>query len=84
MRYDGQKHTLDFIFYVMSESEVDTHVTSNDKMYKLSNGSEAYYRENPNDVLTLTLKKDEIGYSLGGSKADNFNLEVLLDIAESI
>ncbi|MFC0561466.1 autoinducer [Halalkalibacter alkalisediminis] len=84
MKYDGQKHTLDFIFYVMSESEIDTHVTSNDQMYKLSNGSEAYYRENPNDVLTLTLKKDGIGYSLGGSKTDNFNLEVLLDIAESI
>jgi hypothetical protein len=86
MKYDknGKYHTLDFIFYVMSETEIESHVTSNDKVYSFENGDKAYYRQNPNDFHTLAFKKHGLGYFLGGCTTDNFNLEVLFEIAESI
>ncbi|WP_100372101.1 autoinducer [Bacillus sp. FJAT-45037] len=84
MKYDDQQDTLDFILYVMSEPEFGKHNLSNDKMVKLRNGSEAYYREIPNVLLTLSLKKCGTGYILGGSETDNLNLKVLLETAESI
>ncbi|WP_245308268.1 autoinducer [Halalkalibacter urbisdiaboli] len=76
--------TLDFILYIMPESELEKFITSKDKMYTLSNGERAYYRVNPGQWHTLSLTKNEFGYFLGGSDKDNFDMNVLIKIAESI
>jgi hypothetical protein len=76
--------TLDFILYIMLESELENFITSKDKVYTLSNGERAHYRVNPGQWHTLSLTKNGFGYFFGGSIRDNYDLNNLIEIAESI
>jgi hypothetical protein len=79
-----KKPTLDFIFFIMPEKEIEKHFSSNDKVYKIENGVVAYYKKHHRDFQTLTFKRNGFGYLLGGHSTDNIDLDELIEIAESI
>ncbi|MDT8861277.1 autoinducer [Alkalihalobacillus sp. MEB130] len=76
----------DFIFSIMSpESKIDKHITPEDKVITLRDGTKAYY-QNANDLNTLIFKKKGWGYIFSGNlkQSKDFGLEGLIEIAESI
>ncbi|ARK30534.1 hypothetical protein [Halalkalibacter krulwichiae] len=81
-----EKHE-DFIFYILyPDTKVDEHISSEDKVLTLDDGSKAYYRLNSVYPRSLAFKKNGLGYLIGGNPNQNgkYNVEGLLEIANSI
>ena len=86
MNVDKGRHE-DFIFYIMyPDSEIDQHVTKEDKIITLEDGNKAYFRMNSTHLRTLAFKKSGWGYLIGGNPKQNskYNVEGLIEIANSI
>ncbi|MFC0560175.1 autoinducer [Halalkalibacter alkalisediminis] len=80
-------HHEDFIFYIMyPDSEMDQHLTQEDKIITLEDGNKAYYRVNSTHLRTLAFKKNGWGYLIGGNPKQNskYNVQGLIEIANSI
>ncbi|WP_332633798.1 autoinducer [Halalkalibacter flavus] len=75
--------TLDFGFYVMPETNLDTFNNANDKVYTLKNGEKAYYRQHHEYFHSLAFTKNELGYHFGADP-DEIDLDTFIEIAESI
>ncbi|WP_227938197.1 autoinducer [Alkalihalobacillus deserti] len=80
-------HHEDFIFYVMyPESEIDQHITQEDKVITLDDGNKAYFRVNSTHLRSLAFKKNGWAYLIGGNPKQNakYNVDGLIEIANSI
>jgi hypothetical protein len=76
----------DFIISVLApESKIEKHITSEDKVVTLKDGTKAYFQNNDH-IHTLVFKKKGCGYILTGSikQSKDYDLEGLMEIAESI
>jgi hypothetical protein len=84
---NNENEQQDFIFYIMyPASEIDKHISYEDKVVTLKNGSKAFFRTNSIHLRTLAFKKHELGYLIGGNPKQNnkYNVEGLIEIANSI
>ncbi|QOY34686.1 autoinducer [Anaerobacillus isosaccharinicus] len=75
--------TLDFVFYVMPQKDLDMIVHSNDKVYNLKNEEKAFYRKHHNDFHSLAFVQNKLGYYFGANP-DKIDLDSFTEIAESI
>ncbi|MEC2074174.1 autoinducer [Alkalihalophilus marmarensis] len=75
--------TLDFVFYVMPEIDLDLFINASDKVYTLKSGEKAYYRQQHKHFHSLAFTGNKLGYHFG-SNPDNIDLDSFIQIAESI
>ncbi|WP_261180578.1 hypothetical protein [Anaerobacillus sp. CMMVII] len=69
----------------MPEKDLEKFINpTKDEVYELSNGSKAYYRRHHEDFHTLVFQRSGFGYLFGGSTTDHYDLDVLIETAESI
>ena len=75
--------TLDFIFYVMNESDLKEWIKAKDKRYKLNSGEIAYYELHHEHFHSLAFTKNGLGYHFGGDPKE-ICFKTFINVAESI